>query len=57
MNSLLPVMHFLHIRMYSELVSSTIAEGGPFASRTSFVKLLRYELLLSVFKKILFPLR
>jgi len=28
-------------RMYSELVSSTIAEGGPFASRTSFVKLLR----------------
>ncbi|GJM97310.1 hypothetical protein PR202_ga14229 [Eleusine coracana subsp. coracana] len=29
------------LRMYSELVSSTIAEGGPFASRTSFVKLLR----------------
>ncbi|XP_039139910.1 protein EXPORTIN 1A-like [Dioscorea cayenensis subsp. rotundata] len=28
-------------RMYSELISSTIAEGGPFASRTSFVKLLR----------------
>ncbi|XP_062189528.1 protein EXPORTIN 1A-like [Phragmites australis] len=28
-------------RMYSELVSSTIAEGGPFASKTSFVKLLR----------------
>lgn len=29
-------------RMYSELISSSIAEGGPFASRTSFVKLLRY---------------
>ncbi|XP_050387160.1 protein EXPORTIN 1A [Argentina anserina] len=28
-------------RMYSELVSSTIAEGGPFASKTSYVKLLR----------------
>ncbi|KAJ6792788.1 protein EXPORTIN 1A [Iris pallida] len=28
-------------RMYSELISSSIAEGGPFASRTSFVKLLR----------------
>nr|CAD1832101.1 unnamed protein product [Ananas comosus var. bracteatus] len=28
-------------RMYSELISNTIAEGGPFASRTSFVKLLR----------------
>ncbi|KAL6122954.1 hypothetical protein ACLB2K_075478 [Fragaria x ananassa] len=28
-------------RMYSELVSSTIAEGGPYASKTSFVKLLR----------------
>ncbi|KAJ0983189.1 hypothetical protein J5N97_011444 [Dioscorea zingiberensis] len=28
-------------RMYSELISSTIAEGGPFASKTSFVKLLR----------------
>jgi exportin-1 len=29
------------IRMYSELVSNTIAEGGPYASKTSFVKLLR----------------
>jgi len=28
-------------RMYSELVSNTICEGGPFASKTSFVKLLR----------------
>ncbi|VVA11464.1 PREDICTED: EXPORTIN [Prunus dulcis] len=28
-------------RMYSELVSSSIAEGGPFASKTSYVKLLR----------------
>lgn len=28
-------------RMYSELISTSIAEGGPFASRTSFVKLLR----------------
>ncbi|XP_073003374.1 protein EXPORTIN 1A-like [Typha latifolia] len=28
-------------RMYSELISNTIAEGGPFASRTSYVKLLR----------------
>ncbi|KAJ7982686.1 exportin 1A [Quillaja saponaria] len=28
-------------RMYSELISSNIAEGGPFASRTSVVKLLR----------------
>ncbi|VAH96428.1 unnamed protein product [Triticum turgidum subsp. durum] len=28
-------------RMYSELVSSTIAEGGPYASKSSFVKLLR----------------
>ncbi|KAF5749342.1 protein EXPORTIN 1A [Tripterygium wilfordii] len=28
-------------RMYSELVSSNIAGGGPFASRSSFVKLLR----------------
>ncbi|XP_019423472.1 PREDICTED: protein EXPORTIN 1A isoform X2 [Lupinus angustifolius] len=28
-------------RMYSELISKSIAEGGPFASRTSFVKLLR----------------
>ncbi|GMH19677.1 hypothetical protein Nepgr_021518 [Nepenthes gracilis] len=28
-------------RMYSELISSTIAEGGPYASKTSFVKLLR----------------
>uniref|UniRef100_A0A7I4EZM4 Importin N-terminal domain-containing protein n=1 Tax=Physcomitrium patens TaxID=3218 RepID=A0A7I4EZM4_PHYPA len=28
-------------RMYSELISSSIAEGGPYASRTSFVKLLR----------------
>lgn len=28
-------------RMYSELISSTISGGGPFASKTSFVKLLR----------------
>ncbi|KAL5167913.1 Protein EXPORTIN 1A [Glycine soja] len=28
-------------RMYSELISKSIAEGGPFASRTSYVKLLR----------------
>jgi exportin-1 len=28
-------------RMYSELISNSIAEGGPYASRTSFVKLLR----------------
>ncbi|XP_010931803.1 protein EXPORTIN 1A [Elaeis guineensis] len=28
-------------RMYSELISNTISEGGPFASRTSYVKLLR----------------
>ncbi|KAK1399358.1 Importin N-terminal domain-containing protein [Heracleum sosnowskyi] len=28
-------------RMYSELISANIAEGGPYASRTSFVKLLR----------------
>ncbi|CAL9768896.1 unnamed protein product [Musa acuminata subsp. burmannicoides] len=28
-------------RMYSELISNSIAEGGPFASKTSFVKLLR----------------
>ncbi|KAJ8771344.1 hypothetical protein K2173_026521 [Erythroxylum novogranatense] len=28
-------------RMYSELISSSIAEGGPYASRTSYVKLLR----------------
>ncbi|XP_010549821.1 PREDICTED: protein EXPORTIN 1A [Tarenaya hassleriana] len=28
-------------RMYSELVSGSIAGGGPYASRTSFVKLLR----------------
>ncbi|KAI7726756.1 hypothetical protein M8C21_006128 [Ambrosia artemisiifolia] len=28
-------------KMYSELISSTIAEGGPYASRTSYVKLLR----------------
>ncbi|XP_019444596.1 PREDICTED: protein EXPORTIN 1A-like [Lupinus angustifolius] len=28
-------------RMYSELISKSITEGGPFASRTSFVKLLR----------------
>jgi len=28
-------------RMYSEIVSSSIAEGGPHASKTSFVKLLR----------------
>lgn len=35
--------------MYSELISSSIAEGGPYASRTSFVKLLRYGLTLLVF--------
>ncbi|XP_010930169.1 protein EXPORTIN 1A isoform X1 [Elaeis guineensis] len=28
-------------RMYSALISNSIAEGGPFASRTSYVKLLR----------------
>ncbi|GAA0143803.1 transporter [Lithospermum erythrorhizon] len=28
-------------RMYSELISTNIAQGGPFASRTSLVKLLR----------------
>ncbi|KAF9624497.1 hypothetical protein IFM89_011540 [Coptis chinensis] len=28
-------------RMYSELISSSIAGGGPFASKTSYVKLLR----------------
>ncbi|PSS32265.1 Protein EXPORTIN 1A like [Actinidia chinensis var. chinensis] len=28
-------------RMYSELISTTIAEGGPYASKTSYVKLLR----------------
>ncbi|KAK1366356.1 Importin N-terminal domain-containing protein [Heracleum sosnowskyi] len=28
-------------RMYSELISANIAEGGPYASRTSYVKLLR----------------
>ncbi|KAJ6805232.1 protein EXPORTIN 1A [Iris pallida] len=28
-------------RMYSELISSSISDGGPFASRSSFVKLLR----------------
>ncbi|PSS04542.1 Protein EXPORTIN 1A like [Actinidia chinensis var. chinensis] len=28
-------------RMYSELISTNIAEGGPFASKTSYVKLLR----------------
>ncbi|KAK2371928.1 protein EXPORTIN 1A [Trifolium repens] len=28
-------------RMYSELISKSIAEGGPYASRTSYVKLLR----------------
>ncbi|KAE9464667.1 hypothetical protein C3L33_03460, partial [Rhododendron williamsianum] len=28
-------------RMYSELISTNIAEGGPYASRTSYVKLLR----------------
>ncbi|XP_068667938.1 protein EXPORTIN 1A-like [Aristolochia californica] len=28
-------------RMYSELVSNSIAEGGPFASKSSYVKLLR----------------
>lgn len=28
-------------RMYSELISKSISEGGPFASKTSYVKLLR----------------
>ncbi|XP_004511432.1 protein EXPORTIN 1A-like [Cicer arietinum] len=28
-------------RMYSELISKSIAEGGPYASRSSYVKLLR----------------
>ncbi|CAN6811466.1 unnamed protein product [Brassica oleracea] len=28
-------------RMYSELVSASITDGGPYASKTSFVKLLR----------------
>ncbi|XP_024989566.1 protein EXPORTIN 1A-like isoform X2 [Cynara cardunculus var. scolymus] len=28
-------------KMYSELISSRIAEGGPYTSRTSYVKLLR----------------
>ncbi|XAR52092.1 hypothetical protein NMG60_11019991 [Bertholletia excelsa] len=28
-------------RMYSELISTSIAEGGPYASKTSYVKLLR----------------
>ncbi|KAB2071683.1 hypothetical protein ES319_A08G239700v1 [Gossypium barbadense] len=28
-------------RMYSELISTSIAEGGPFTSKTSYVKLLR----------------
>eukprot|EP00252_Welwitschia_mirabilis_P021495 TRINITY_DN552_c0_g1_i3.p1 TRINITY_DN552_c0_g1~~TRINITY_DN552_c0_g1_i3.p1 ORF type:complete len:860 (+),score=155.81 TRINITY_DN552_c0_g1_i3:174-2582(+) len=28
-------------RMYSELISNSIAEGGPFASKSSYVKLLR----------------
>ncbi|CAJ2650851.1 unnamed protein product [Trifolium pratense] len=28
-------------RMYSELISKSIAEGGPYASKTSYVKLLR----------------
>ncbi|GJS17218.1 protein exportin 1A, partial [Tanacetum coccineum] len=28
-------------KMYSELISSNIAQGGPYASRTSYVKLLR----------------
>ncbi|KAK4482057.1 hypothetical protein RD792_011592, partial [Penstemon davidsonii] len=28
-------------RMYSELISTSIAQGGPYASRTSLVKLLR----------------
>jgi hypothetical protein len=41
--------------MYSELVSSTIAEGGPFASRTSFVKLLRYEIF--IFVLLFFPFK
>ena len=27
-------------RMYSELISNSIAEGGPFASKTSYIKLL-----------------
>ena len=33
--------HNTRNRMYSELISTNIAEGGPFASKTSYVKLLR----------------
>jgi hypothetical protein len=29
--------------MYNELVSNTIYEGGPFDSKASSIKLLRYE--------------
>lgn len=36
---------FIFNRMYSELISSSIAEGGPYASKTSYVKLLRSDLL------------
>lgn len=36
-------------RMYSELISANIAEGGPYASRTSFVKLLRWGHMQDIF--------
>jgi len=39
-NSFLLISNFIG-RMYSELISSSIAEGGPYASKTSYVKLLR----------------
>lgn len=32
-----------YCRMYSELISTTISEGGPFASKSSLVKLLRWD--------------
>nr|CAB3456381.1 unnamed protein product [Digitaria exilis] len=43
LNILQPIIYLIacYTRMYSELVSNTICEGGPFASKTSFVKLLR----------------
>lgn len=34
---------YLCNRMYSELISSSISSGGPFASKTSYVKLLRWD--------------
>ncbi|RWW08698.1 hypothetical protein GW17_00027842, partial [Ensete ventricosum] len=40
-------------RMYSELISSSIAEGGPFASKTSFVKLLRYGLPVCLYRGVM----